>query len=187
MKQSVWEKAFEHVHEPIEQCIREIMDNHYSLGISASSLCNASMTSKLLSKGGMAMRFNESFFDLEGFIAFEGDWYARLAREVLGIEERGISELTQDLIKDFSLKLTESVSKYIEIFDIEPDVSNIELLKHHQIKESLEYKQYYTVRLEVIPDDKEENLSKLSLIVALSQPKDDEAVEKLLALSLIHI
>lgn len=181
MEQSVWEKAFGHVHESIEQCIREVMDEHYSLGISASSLCNASMTSKLLKKGSLAVRFNEALFGVEGYITFEGDWFARLAQEVLGVEERGISELTQDLAKDFSLKLIESVRKYIEGFDVEPDVSDIELLKHHQIKGSLDANQYYTVRLEVLPGEEEkENLSKLSLMVALSQP-GDEAVEQLIS------
>ncbi len=179
MEQSIWEKAFGHVHEPVGQCIHEVMDDHYTIEVTASSLCDTNITSKLLQKGGLTVRFTESRFNVEGYLSFEGDWFARLAQEVLGIEERGLSELTQDLIKDFSFKLLEAVKKYIGAFGIEPEVSDLELLKHHQIKESLQEKEYYTVRLEVLPGEQKAHLSKLGLMVAISQP-DDAVIEQLI-------
>jgi len=172
MELAIWEKGLEQTLPNLESFLKTLLVKKPQANVVSSDIKTTDDVAEVLKEGEVILKCVDSNFQVEILIALKGEWINTLSREIIGQEQQGLNEVTNDLIKEFGSQLLGTLSATIGNFGIKIEIDDLEVGKPGLVKRVLNLQEYFLaeIKLEGKFDVDGDGSTDLSLIMAISQP-----------------
>lgn len=171
-----WKKGIEQHLPLLNAFVKKIMLKQTKCEVSFEKSCNADEAISFFDEIELAVQAEETNFDSEVVVGFTKDWFPLLSSAMLGIEEDAGTEITQDVLTEFSSKLFQLIQNKLSEVKVETAIQPFENVKKARLKKSLTYDRYFVSKILVkttfnVEKEKDKNLELLLVIAEPNQEK----------------
>jgi len=171
-----WKKGIEQHLPLLNVFVKKIMLKQTKCELSFEKSGNAEEIISFFDEVELVVQAEETNFDSQVVLGFTKDWFPLLSSAMLGIEEEAGSEITQDVLTEFSSKLFQLIQDKLAEAKVKTKIQPFENVKKARLKKSLKYDKYFVSKILVTPTfnvEKQKNKN-LELLLVVAEPEQEK-------------
>lgn len=133
----------------IEEFLTSVLLEETKVTITDQSTINTAENYGQLPKEDIYLLAQDSVSELDIVATLDKEWFGLLSSIMLGVEEKGFNDATNDLLKKFASELLTNFKRFLSEDGQEIDIDQIQVLEQSAMEGLLKHSSYFVAMLEV--------------------------------------